>query len=548
MSTYLDRLRVLGCGLILLILLGAVSGCAPVVPAAAPEEASAPAEEEVPEETAAPAEEEVLEEWNNTFYLERQIIVTGPITQVNAAITNPDISVYDPVLVDTIDLDFLTPSLRNCDEISDGYISGEYDDYTMDLYQFGEVYDASVPEIASAINNLRLPEVYAEPNYLIGRVRATGSPWTVGGSPWTVGGSPWTVGGSPGTGPVCATVDEGTFVGQWALEQLGHGLEQYGEASPDANVLVGVFDTLPHIGLDTIPAPTIQSIPVGGIEQRNERLGAPEGITEACQEPPVTPCIPVDQETGNKIAEDVYLAPESLPEATGEPSFADHGLSVAALINAVSPLSDIYMYRVLDDHVQGDLFTLNQALAHFLRALSGSSDVYSGAVVNLSLGVRSPPTWDGAYNLPEEAQSLRTMLVGAFCDDIVTVAATGNDEGAEPDIPAAWTPIVIGVGGRNYQRDQSCFSNIVPDGGVLAPGGDGDEVDGNPCWPVLSQCQGDCEYAVISRAAECSSGFAYWAGTSFATPLASGIVARVLEQHPYSHDHVWTDLPDILSR
>ena len=155
----------------------------------------------------------------------------------------------------------------------------------------------------------------------------------------------------------------------------------------------------------------------------------------------------------------------------------------------------------------------------------------------------------------DQIASLRTAVAFAAEEQIVIVAAAGNDsylatqEGfvLSPHYPAQY-PSVIGVSASNALRQRSCFSNW---GDVAAPGGDGGpfsilaeqepglldeypELQDLDCAPLSSTCAGDCSQALISLVydqgpAGQGYGYAYWQGTSFSAPLASGAAALLLD-------------------
>jgi subtilisin family serine protease len=223
----------------------------------------------------------------------------------------------------------------------------------------------------------------------------------------------------------------------------------------------------------------------------------------------------------------------------------DHGLFVAGLIHAVAPDSDIRLIRVLNEYGCGDLFTLNKALYRFIAEMEAERGTLDGTVINLSLGVLKPALED-AESMEQETitidpslevlaedtvESLRAAVLLAHSQGAVVVAAAGNDSYVEgkplpPQLPAEY-PFVIGVAGSNVYRDRACFSNW---GDVSAPSGDArsDEMPG-PCEPKAIECSGDCAEAVISLVRSPDMDYAYWRGTSFSAPLASGLAALVLD-------------------
>jgi hypothetical protein len=203
---------------------------------------------------------------------------------------------------------------------------------------------------------------------------------------------------------------------------------------------------------------------------------------------------------------------------------SDHGTLIVSLLEGVAPEIKIWRYRVLNQYGYGTLDGLIRALDHFLREVASCNlEELNGSVINLSLGF----PWCASYlDSPEisEVESLWMKLSAANRSNTVVVAAAGNESSADlvrsSEVPARW-PNVIGVEASNIGGDRACFSNW---GNVAAPGGEGS--DDGQCQPATDQCSGmgtACPYGLIS---ENSAGqYVYVAGTSYATPLVSGLAA-----------------------
>lgn len=373
--------------------------------------------------------------------------------------------------------------------------------------------------------------VIAEPNYIVGfetPADISADPWAVEGSPWAVEGSPWAVEGSAGdeTGVEYAS---DRFWQQWALGEalgihlfsggggdapIGRAAQQMGEG-----VHIAVFDTSPF------PGP-------GGY--RMDRWG-----------PPDFPALAIT------VSEPVVLPTSTVGEDT--PSISDHGLFVSGLAYAVAPAAEIDLIRVLNDNGQGTIQAFVDALHIYLQASLAERGTLEGTVINLSLGTAEPDEEE----LPLEAQeaiqkmmelwryrplredgvpvfSLELPMIIAEDLGAVVVAASGNDSADQPatdplpsQIPAAY-PLVIGVQASNQSMSRSCFANA---GDLLAPGGEGGKLP-EECRPITDSCDptdARCEAGVISYVLDAHRGFAFWVGTSFATPLVSGLSALVQE-------------------
>ena len=464
------------------------------------------------------------------------------------------------------------------------FTSSELRHLAMDLYELKPEQD--IEDALIRINDAgRAQHVYAHPNYLVGLLgesscgspwEVVGSPWEVVGSPWEVVGSPWEVVGSPGGPLLPADVAAEHFWNQWAFQQIGagpfftHPLESTLPTADGAQVRVAVLDTSPF------PEP---SIGTATVEREWFRSSRASGWWT---------------QTGEETSLDLttYYT-HTLPLTTTHPAppdVSDHGLFVAGLIHAVAPESEIHLYRVLDEHGCGQVFTISEAILHFAEGVQADARSLDGAVINLSLGVHKPRTivqHSGLSRAPqaemaetseveaseveEEArrrrevldvlardqiESLRMAVAFATEAQIVIVAAAGNDSYlASQDglvlsshYPAQY-PSVIGVSASNALRQRSCFSNW---GDLAAPGGDGgadsllaerdpEFFEENPdlwgldCLPLSSTCSGNCPHALIGleysqdTAGNETYGYIYWQGTSFSTPLVSGAAALLLD-------------------
>jgi thermitase len=189
-----------------------------------------------------------------------------------------------------------------------------------------------------------------------------------------------------------------------------------------------------------------------------------------------------------------------------EPSFATdedsrnnevvgHGTHVAGIVDLVAPKAKIMPLRVLDREGYGTSFHIAEAISF--------ADRNGADVINLSLGMPDP-TLLGL--LPPKL--LREKVVEATRHGAVVVAAAGNYNNLVPTYPAARGTTadnhdgLLAVTSVNQTEQKSDFSNYGLWVDIAAPGEN-----------ILST------YPV--------SSYAYWSGTSMATPFVSGEAALI---------------------
>jgi thermitase len=165
-----------------------------------------------------------------------------------------------------------------------------------------------------------------------------------------------------------------------------------------------------------------------------------------------------------------------------------HGTHVAGIIDLVAPEAKIMPLRVLDTEGEGDDFTIAEAMS---RAMLNGADV-----INLSLGS------------PSRSQLLGRVSADVIEHGVVVVAAAGNSNSAAPMYPAAGDQVgapsggLVAVTSVDMYGHKSDFANYGPWVDIAAPG-----EDVRSAFPV--------------------SKYAYWSGTSMATPFVSGEAALI---------------------
>jgi len=181
--------------------------------------------------------------------------------------------------------------------------------------------------------------------------------------------------------------------------------------------------------------------------------------------------------------------------------YAGHGTFISGVIRCVAPASDIVVERILG--VAG--FARESRLIQQIHdALARSPDI-----ISMSAGCYT------RKNVPSLAfQTLweeRLSQIGG----VVLVAAAGNQSATTPFWPAAF-PWCVGVGSmtRDGQR-RSWFSNHGAWVDVYAPG------------EKIVNAYAHMKYKTIvdGDVRDTSAGIVKWSGTSFSTPIVTGLIA-----------------------
>jgi len=401
------------------------------------------------------------------------------------------------LLVNQMTMEYLTDYPSPKPSIMDSILGERSNpsDLEIHLYQIPE--NVPVEELIKALNDKAKASeppklVFAEYNYLVGH--------------------PGCVEGGPAGDSASAGGD--LFWNQWALGEEGVGLftgtgQNKVQSVPytGAGVRVGVFDTSPFAseGGWTIPwiAPAL-----------NLCVSHLEPVVELSLDPDLS-------------------------------NSSDHGLFVSGLVHAVAPGSEIHLIRVLNEQGLGDLDTLVNALNLFIKKTLESNGTLENTVINLSLSVNLFPPPPGSEQ-NNALGALEAVLWVAHEHGALIVAAAGNDSkpegGIEPTRFPASLPCVIGVAGSNAQGNRSCFSN---EGDVAAPGGDKGEL----CELESDYCTENPDACLVGLAIPDSltTGYVYWAGTSFSAPLVSGLHALMLGERKQGSEYTCPSSDPILS-
>ena len=234
--------------------------------------------------------------------------------------------------------------------------------------------------------------------------------------------------------------------------------------------------------------------------------------------------------------------------------YAGHGTFIAELLAGVAPAANVWVSNLLPDLGAAFDDEFGGRLVDALDAYRLAHDDRWPDIISLSAG---SPVMDLEEPLPGLKEFLNRL---AEHPETLLVAAAGNNGEAEPFHPAAlaWTPErrdgranVVSVGAlRETGLDRACFSDHGPWVSVYAPGER--LVAGFLRAPLKYQhstydrCRflpageayDDCTCRHPRHVGELSDpghadtarfeGLARWSGTSFATPLVAGMVARAM--------------------
>jgi subtilisin family serine protease len=182
--------------------------------------------------------------------------------------------------------------------------------------------------------------------------------------------------------------------------------------------------------------------------------------------------------------------------------YGGHGTFIASVVRAMAPRAQVWAPRIFK--CAGALYEVDIVKA-LMSVLDRAPDV-----ISLSAGTH---TW-----MDRGLLSFRFFVDGPLreCRNTVLVAAAGN-EGYDWKFSPAEMDEVIGVGALGPPGDaRAWFSNYGDWVKVFAPGQD----------LVQAFAKGTYTYHELRAGQQASfSGMARWSGTSFATPVVSGLIA-----------------------
>jgi hypothetical protein len=258
----------------------------------------------------------------------------------------------------------------------------------------------------------------------------------------------------------------------------------------------------------------------------------------------------------------------------------DHGLFVAGIIRDLAPNAKLECIRVLNDFCTGSIQTLIDALNYVLERMLQGDLQKTPVVISLSLVI---PDFMEAKNagidettLDMAREGLLTVIQTLVDLGVTFVASAGNegDQRYEPMSnlrPNALSPAAFAYNGLNHHESMipvgavdkagnatvySCYPGIrgfATYGGDLPKKADIERVDGmtrvnridapiglytSLTYPALSIDDTEATYPAPS-----AHGWAYWVGTSFATPIVSAVAARAIELNLRQAQIPWIDPP-----
>lgn len=265
-------------------------------------------------------------------------------------------------------------------------------------------------------------------------------------------------------------------------------------------------------------------------------------------------------------AHEPWLTPHPLVGPADEPdviqpllgltdSHFGHGTFVTGLIHQMCPDARVLSLRVLESDgfsTEGSvLFALDWLRQRVADALANNKPDQLVDVVSMSLGFYPETASPGEIQQVADAVERLTAL------GVLVVAAAGNDATTRPFLPAAFgadanggggNPLLAAVGALNASgHTTAAFSNDGPWVSRWAPGNA--LVSTVPTWegaanPAVAKLDSGGVGPRMRTSPDpddLRTGFAVWAGTSFATPVVAGLLAESMARDPETNKAFGTD-------
>lgn len=265
----------------------------------------------------------------------------------------------------------------------------------------------------------------------------------------------------------------------------------------------------------------------------------------------------------------------------------DHGLYIAGIVRDVARKANIECVRVLNGFCVGDMNVLSNALTNiYNRKIGAAGPSLEGKPVVINMSLVFPTDAELSQGIDPSSGGFGTiraaifLQIKALTDLGVVIAASAGNEGDERETsgprPIALYPAqfcyapynddnIIPVGAVDSSGSATKYSCYPGPRGVATYGGDVPKVSpklppsANPTVDTSDMPHGiyaSVEYPPLSvdppeqyYAASDEHAWAYWVGTSFATPIVTALAARILQSSPTMagtgvHDAILSEAAD----